>query len=275
MIQHIRDKTVLRDNSSMQIVLKMFFQALVDGSINEKLVHYMNCTDVEFDKLYKTFEAIFLQETSSFVKTALEVGYKAHNLKLVYSVFETHSLTVKGFLFQRTHKLFDKTRTEVIVKFVRFLICSRLKQFESFDVSKIDSKWTPAYENVMNTIFEGKDSIFLKNFYKAIKEKNVDKSQFKKYWMITMGKDSALIKKLYDGTLLYYDRILKAFNDKDTKVKESKTSIGIEQPTSKDEIKLISLMGKASKKFVDNILFEYFGSISRRDLRSFSTTEQP
>jgi len=122
MIQHIRDKTVLRDNSSMQIVLKKFFQALVDASINEKTVHFMNCSDVEFDKLYKTFETILLQETSTFIKSALEIGYKANNLKLVYSVFESHSLLVKGFIFHRTHRLFDKTRTEVIVKFVRFLI---------------------------------------------------------------------------------------------------------------------------------------------------------
>ena len=59
----------------------------------------------------------------------------------------------------------------------------------SFDQSKIKSKWSPAYESVMNTIFEGKDSVFLKNFNKAVEEKNIDKSQFKKYWMITMGKD--------------------------------------------------------------------------------------
>ena len=275
MIQHIRDKTVLKDNSSMQVVLKKFFQALVDLSINEKTVHYMNCSDVELDKLYKTFETILLQETSSFIKNALEVGYKANNLKLVYSVFENHSTTVKGFLFHRSQRLFDKTRTEVIVKFVRFLICSRLKQFESFDASKIEGKWNPTYENVMNTIFEGKDSVFLKNFNKAAEEKNIDKSQFKKYWMITMGKDWALIKKMYDNTLLSYDKILKAFNDKDAKVKAHKISIGIEQPTTKEEIKLISLMNRANKKYIDKILFEYFGSFNRRDLRSFSTTEQP
>ena len=122
MIQHIRDKTVIKDSGSMQIVLKKFFQALVDLSINEKSVHYMNCTDVEFDKLHKTFESILLHETSIFIKNALEVGYKANNLKLVCSVFENHSTTVKGFLLHRTQRQFDKTRTEVIVKFVRFLI---------------------------------------------------------------------------------------------------------------------------------------------------------
>jgi|JI10StandDraft_1071094.scaffolds.fasta_scaffold208866_3 hypothetical protein len=127
----------------------------------------------------------------------------------------------------------------------------------------------------MNTIFEGKDSVFLKNFYKAANDKNIDVTQFKKYWMITMGKNCALIKKLYDNTLLSYDKTLKAFNDKDSKVKESKAFIGIEQPTTKDEIKMISLMRKTSKKLVDKILFEYFGSFSRRDLRSFSTTEPP
>jgi hypothetical protein len=190
-------------------------------------------------------------------------------------VFENHSTTVKGFLFHRSQRLFDKTRTEVIVKFVRFLICSRLKQFESFDASKIEGKWNPIYENVMNTIFEGKDSVFLKNFNKAVEDKNIDKTQFKKYWTITMGKDSALIKKLYDNTLLSYDRILKAFNDKDAKVRTHKASIGIEQPIKREEIKLISLMNAANKKYVNKILFEYFGSFNRRDLRSFSTTEQP
>ena len=179
MIQHIRDKTVLKDNASMKIVLKIFFQALVDGSINEKTVHFIDNSDVEFDRLYKTFEAILIWETTSFIKNALEVGYKANNLKQVYSIFESHSETVKGFLTQRTLKLFEKAKTEVIVKFVRFLIWSRLKQFENFDVSKIKSKWSPHYDSAIDKIFTGKDSVFLKKFYKAVEEKNIDSTLFK------------------------------------------------------------------------------------------------
>lgn len=56
------------------------------------------------------------------MKTALEVGYKAKNLKLVYSIFEDYSTTVKSFLPPKSQKQFEKSKTEVVIKFIRFIL---------------------------------------------------------------------------------------------------------------------------------------------------------
>lgn len=62
LLQHIRDKSVLKDSTPMEAVLKKFFYALIDISINEKSVHFLNSTDIEFDTFYNMFEAFLIKE---------------------------------------------------------------------------------------------------------------------------------------------------------------------------------------------------------------------
>lgn len=93
-IQHIRDKCVRKETRAMQGVLQKFFQACVDSSINERSVHFIWSTGIEFDKFYNMFETLLLKDTSSFLKSALEVGYQAKNLKAVYSAFEEYSKVI-------------------------------------------------------------------------------------------------------------------------------------------------------------------------------------
>lgn len=206
LLQHIRDKTVLKDNIPMEAVLKKFFQALMDCSINEKSVHFINSTDIEFDKFYNSFADILLAETGNFVKTALEVGYKSKNLKVVYGTFEEYSTTVKSFLPSKTQKQFEKTKTEIVVKFIRYIICSRLKQFSTFDFSKIEKKWSPSWEGQLQQVFSVQDSVFMNQFFKVVDEKKFDRTKFKMYWVIMMGKDCDLITKFYDTTLSSYNK---------------------------------------------------------------------
>jgi len=189
MLQHIRDKTVLKDNTPMEVVFKKFFQALVDISINEKSVHFINCSSAEFAKPYGAFEAILLEESSRFVKSALEVGYKARNLKLVHSAFEGYSVTVRSFLTHRTQKLFEKIKTEIVIKFVRFLIANRVAQFAVFDPAKLDGKWNPTFEVVMSKVFGSQDSVFVKYFLKEVIRNKFDKKQFMRYWTLMMNTD--------------------------------------------------------------------------------------
>lgn len=122
LIQHIRDKTPLSDIIPFETVLKRFIQAIIDMSINEKSVHFMNSTDIEFDTLYNKFESVLTKECGSFIKTALEVGYKAKHLKVVYSTFEEYSTTIKSLLPAKSQKEFEKRKTEIIIKFIRFII---------------------------------------------------------------------------------------------------------------------------------------------------------
>jgi hypothetical protein len=121
-LQHIRDKSVRKDSSPMSAVLKKFFSSLIDESINEKSVHYLNSIDIEFDQLFNMFEGVLMKEIGVFVKKALEVGYKAKNLKLVYSVFEEYSSTVKSFIPLKTQKQFEQIKTEVVIKFIRYIL---------------------------------------------------------------------------------------------------------------------------------------------------------
>lgn len=121
-LQHIRDKTVRKDTVPMVAVLKKFFLALVDTSINEKSVHFINSTEIEFDSFYQVFEAILLKNSASFVKAAVEVGYKSKNLKMVYSIFEDYSTIIKSFLPHKTQKSFEKSKTEIVIKFIRFIL---------------------------------------------------------------------------------------------------------------------------------------------------------
>mmetsp|Transcript_23210 Transcript_23210/g.23126 ORF Transcript_23210/g.23126 Transcript_23210/m.23126 type:complete len:156 (+) Transcript_23210:631-1098(+) len=60
-LQHLRDKTVKKETVGMETVLKMFFQTLIDSSINQNTVHFIGSTDVTYEKIYNTFETTFLK----------------------------------------------------------------------------------------------------------------------------------------------------------------------------------------------------------------------
>lgn len=62
LLQHIRDKSVLKDSTPMEAVLKKFFYAAIDISVNEKSVHFINSTDIDFDTFYNMFEAFLIKE---------------------------------------------------------------------------------------------------------------------------------------------------------------------------------------------------------------------
>jgi hypothetical protein len=251
-LQYIRDNSVRKDSTAMGAVLKKFFLMLVDTSINEKSVHFISSTDIEFDKFYNSFERILIKDCGSFIKTALEVGYKEKRLKVVYSIFDEYSNTVKSFLPHKSQRMFEKAKSEIVIKFIRFILSTRLKQFASFDFKKLEGKWSPSYESAMKHVFEESDSVFLKDFYKGVDQKKFDRVQFQKYWLFFTGKDSIVMRRMYDSTLMTYHRLLKAFDAKNTKIRTHKLKQGIELPTSSEEMTLLSLLNPVPQKYVES-----------------------
>lgn len=251
-LQYIRDNSVRKDSTAMGAVLKKFFLMLVDTSINEKSVHFISSTDVEFDKFYNAFESILIKDCGSFIKTALEIGYKEKRLKVVYSIFDEYSNTVKSFLPHKTQKKFEKTKSEVVIKFIRFILSTRLKQFATFDVQKLDARWSPGCESAMKHVFDDSDSVFLNDFYKGVDQKKFDRLNFQKYWLIMTGKDSVVMRRMYDSTLMTYHRLLKAYSAKDTKIRAHKLKQGIELPSSAEEMVFMSLLTPIPQKYVED-----------------------
>lgn len=272
-LQHIRDKSVRKDTMAMEAVLKKFFLTLVDTSINEKSVHFVSSTDVAFDKFYNKLETVLLKDCGDFIKLAWEVGYKAKNLKSVYSIFENYSNTVKSFLPHKSQKNFEKYKAEIIIKFIRFIVWNRLKQFSSFDFKKIEAKWSANYDKALNHVFDSKDSVFVNHFFKVVDEKKFDRLKFQKYWIIMSGNDSELMKKFYDNTLMMYDKFLKALSLKDTKIRNSKIKMNIELPVDSEEMTMLSLLNPISGKYVEKLVSEYLGKYQQRTTRSLSNTD--
>lgn len=272
-LQHIRDKSVRKDTMAMEAVLKKFFLTLVDTSINEKSVHFVTSTDVAFDKFYNKLETVLLKDCGDFIKLAWEVGYKAKNLKSVYSIFEDYSNTVKSFLPHKSQKNFEKYKAEIIIKFIRFIVWNRLKQFSSFDFTKIEAKWNANYDVALNHVFDSKDSVFVNHFFKVVDEKKFDRLKFQKYWIIMSGNDANLMKKFYDNTLMMYDRFLKALSVKDTKIRANKSKMNIELPVDAEEIAMLSLLNPISGKYVEKLVSEYLGKYQQRTTRSLSNTD--
>lgn len=241
LIQHIRDRTPLCDMIPFETVMKRFVQAIMDISINEKSVHYLNSTDIELDTLYTKFEVHLLKECSSFVKNALEIGFKTKNLKIVYKTFNEYSTTIKSILPARSQKEFEKAKTNIVIKFIRFILTTRMKSFEKFDYSKIEKSWSPAQEDSMKAQFSSQNSVFLKHFFKVVGEK-YDQEKFQRYWFMTLGKDTSLLIKFYDDSLLIFDRLLKAYSARDTKIRNYKQKAGIMLPKDAEEMANLSLV---------------------------------
>ena len=242
LIQHIRDKTPLCDMIPFETVLKRFVQAIMDLSINEKSVHYLNSTDIEFDPLYNSFEVRLIKECQDFTKSALEVGFKTNNLRIVYKTFNEHSTTIKSILPAKSQKEFEKTKTNIVIKFIRFILSTRMEAFAKFDIKKLESKWTKAHDADMAKHFQGDNSVFLKHFYRVIAEHKMDREKFMKYWFNSLGRDTSLLAKFYDDSLRIYNRMLKAYSARDEKIRTYKHKAGIYLPETGEEMEALSLL---------------------------------
>mmetsp|Transcript_23209 Transcript_23209/g.23120 ORF Transcript_23209/g.23120 Transcript_23209/m.23120 type:complete len:209 (+) Transcript_23209:967-1593(+) len=201
------------------------------------------------------------------------MGYQSKNLKAVWSIFEEYSKIVKVFTPVKTQKQFEKSKTEMTVKFIRFILSKRLKQFSSFDFTKIEAKWNASYESTMSHVFSSQNSVFLKTLYKGIKEMKYDELKFKKYWLIMAGKDCDFLRKFYDNTLMSYDKLSKAFKAQDLKVKNIKYKMGITDKLDAEQMKFLSLMSPIPDKYVEGIISDYLGKYEKRGVRSMSTCE--
>jgi len=272
-LQHLRDKSVKKETVGMEAVLKMFFQTIIDSSINQNTVHFIGSSDVTYEKIYNTFETLLLKHCSGFLKTALEMGYQSKNLKAVWPIFEEYSKIVRVFAPIKTQKQFEKSKTEMVVKFIRFILSKRLKQFKSFDFSKIEAKWNASYEEAMSHAFSSTNSVFLKTLAKGIKDMKYDEEKFQKYWLIMAGKDCDLLRKFYDSTLMSYDKLSKTMKSQDCKIKTIKGKMGITDKLDVDQMKFLSLMGSIPDKHVEDIISDYLGKYEQRGVRSLSTTE--
>lgn len=251
----------------------MFFQTIIDSSINQNTVHFIGSSDVTYEKIYNTFETLLLKHCSGFLKTALEMSYQSKNLKAVWSIFEEYSKIVRVFAPIKTQKQFEKSKTEMVVKFIRFILSKRLKQFKSFDFSKIEAKWNASYEGAMSHAFSSTNSVFLKTLAKGIKDMKYDEEKFQKYWLIMAGKDCDLLRKFYDNTLMSYDKLSKTLKSQDCKIKTIKGKMGITNKLDVDQMKFLSLMGSIPDKHVEDIISDYLGKYEQRGVRSLSTTE--
>lgn len=231
-------------------------------------------TECEFDQFYNMFETLLLKDSSGFLKTALEVGYQAKNLKAVYSIFEEYSKVIRVFVPLKTQKQIEKIKTEVVIKFIRFILLKRLKQFTSFDFTKIEAKWNPSYEASLSQLFSVKDSVFHKHLTKVVSEKKFDLNKFKKYWLIMAGKDAGLLRKFYDNALLSYDRFSKSISTQDAKIRAVKSKIGIKSKCDTTEMKFRSLMNPIPDKHIEKLFSEYLGKYETRGTRSMSSTDK-
>lgn len=238
--QHIRDMVPTSDIIPFETVLKRFMQAMIDLSINQQSVHYLNSTKMEFEKLYTDFEEILLKEAQGFVKHALEIGFKTKNLKRVYKIFGEYSTTVKSILPKKSQKDFEKEKTNIIIKFIRFILTTRMSAFAKADFSKIEKKWCPGLEHEMKSQFEAPNSVFMNHFNKVVDEK-FDRVKFQKYWFMSLGTDTSLLIKFYDDSLLYLDNLLKAWSKMDGRINTCKQKIGVLMPKNSEEMASLSL----------------------------------
>jgi len=230
----------------------------------------MNSTDIEFDGLWNRLENDLLKECAGFIKSALEVGFKTKNLKLVYKTFGEYSTTIKSLLPAKSQKEFEKTRTNIVIKFIRFILTTRMSNFKKLDYAKFEKKWTPGHEHQMKAAFEVQNSVFLKHFYKVVDEK-YDREKFQKYWFMTMGKETGLLIKFYDDSLKSFDCLLKAYSKRDENIRSFKHKAGIKLPQNAQEMKNLSLTRTNSNKIYE-ILASEISEAKCEDDESTSTS---
>ena len=124
-----------------------------------------------------------------------------------------------------------------------------------------------------NHVFGMESSVFVKHFYKVVDEKSYDKEGFKKYWIIMTGKDADLLQKFYDTTFLYYNKFLNALLAKSTKIRVSKQKVGIELPTTSDEMLMLSQLREIPDAYVEQISEKHIESMSANPEVSLQLTE--
>ncbi|CAI2360800.1 unnamed protein product [Moneuplotes crassus] len=271
-ISHIENNSQRKETIGIESVLQKFFHSLVDCSINETSVHFLGSTEIQFDGLYLNFETVILEDSKVFIKKLLESGYKIKNLKGVLGPLEEYSNIIQSILPIRSQKQFEKSKTNVLITFVRFILLKRVKQFSTFDFSKIKKKWNPSYESALNNLFRDTESVFSKHLEKVIKEKKYDLSKFHKYWLIMTGKDARLMKKLYDNTMKMYDCYSKSLSSQDAKIRAIKAQIGIKCKKNQNEA-LDSLTSEVPVKIIEQKLAEYVAKDGQRPTESMYSTE--
>lgn len=173
----------------------------------------------------------------------------------MYRNFEDYSTTMKSILPVKSQKEFEKTKTSITIKFIRYILTNRMNAFEAHRAGKtqnnknanesngrhssVTDQWNSTLEEQMKAHFDEKDSVFLKHFDKVVSEK-FDLEEFKKYWFITIGNQTNLIIKFYDNALKYFDRTSKVFASRDSKIKATKQKVGISLPRE-EEMKELSI----------------------------------
>lgn len=93
----MRDPSPVGSYETNETVLTKFIDTLVDLSINEKSVHFLNTQEVQLSFLYEKFESFLLEENSKFIKKLLEVSYKFKSLVCVKDLQQKYFKIFESF----------------------------------------------------------------------------------------------------------------------------------------------------------------------------------
>ena len=124
--QHVETRSPAGDISPYKSVYRLFFNSLLDLSVNEKTIHYYSSSELVLDGPYPKYESVLVTSLQAFTKKILETGQKVKNLSLAGRAMEDIK-TVFSSVPARTEKDIVKVQAEITIKFFKCLLKMRLK----------------------------------------------------------------------------------------------------------------------------------------------------
>lgn len=106
---------------AVKTVLTKFTDTLVDLSVNEKSVHFINTQEAVFNGLYEKYEKFLIDENKSFIKQLLEMSFKKKCLPSLKTLYEEYYRIFENFPL-KAFKEIKRQNYETTVKFIRYLI---------------------------------------------------------------------------------------------------------------------------------------------------------
>lgn len=82
---------------AVKSVLTKFVDTLVDISVNEKSVHFINTQEAVFNGLYEKYESFLIDDNKSFIKQLLEMSFKKKCLPSLKTHYEEYFKIFESF----------------------------------------------------------------------------------------------------------------------------------------------------------------------------------
>lgn len=116
-ISHQIDEAPQGGLEDVKAIVRNFTQSILDISINESSVHYLNHSNVVLDHLYERFEDLLLKISWNFIKLICEKVYNKYMVRDLLDILDNYSSIMHTFGPIRFKKNFEKKKTVLVCKF--------------------------------------------------------------------------------------------------------------------------------------------------------------